>query len=383
MIHRTINNYYFLLKDNCFGLCLTPRSESPAYQVTEIAPSRPTKPLLRALAGEPMARPPFWFMRQAGRYLPEYRKIRACAGQFLDLCYNPTLATEVSLQPVTRFGVDGAILFSDILVVPDALGQAVDFRQGEGPVLPRRTPEDGLTGLDATRLRRHLAPVYEAVSEIAARVPAETAVIGFAGAPWTVATYMVEGGSSRDFARTKMWAYGDPEGFGALIALLVEATTDHLCAQIEAGAEIVQLFDSWAGVLPEAALARWCLAPVVEIAKRVAAAHPTVPIIAFPRGVGIGYAAFAEAGAVTALSLDTTVPLAWARESLQTRLPVQGNLDPIALRIGGDVMISQTQRILEILGDGALVFNLGHGVVPETPPDHVAALADYLRDWRR
>ena len=323
-------------------------------------------------------------MRQAGRYLPEYRAIRKRAGRFLDLCYDPALATVVSLQPVIRFGVDGAILFSDILVVPDALGQAVDFREGEGPVLPRRTPEDGITGLDTTRLRRHLAPVYEAVSEIAAQVPAETAVIGFAGAPWTVATYMVEGGSSRDFARTKTWAYGDPEGFGALIALLVKATTDHLCAQIEAGAEIVQLFDSWAGVLPDAAFARWCLAPVSEIAKRVAAAHPAVPIIAFPRGVGIGYAAFAEAGgAVTALSLDTTVPLAWARKTLQTRLPVQGNLDPILLRIGGDVMISETQRILETLGDGALVFNLGHGVLPETPPDHVADLAAYLRDWRR
>ena len=321
-------------------------------------------------------------MRQAGRYLPEYRKIRAQAGGFLDLCFNPELATEVTLQPVRRYGMDAAILFSDILVVPHGLGVGVRFEEGEGPKLDRLEMLDELPTLEPDRFVSMLAPVYETVSRIASRLPAETTLIGFAGAPWTVATYMIEGGSSRDFTRSKTWAYSDPTGFGRLIQLLVEATIEHLSAQIRAGAEVVQLFDSWAGALSETQLMRWSVEPIRAIAEAVKRRHPTIPVIAFPRGAGACYLAFAEKSGVEGLGLDTAVPLDWAARELQLRCAVQGNLDPLLAVLGGRPMLAEVERILGALSGGQLIFNFGHGVVPETPPENIGALSQFLRDFR-
>jgi len=342
----------------------------------------PEKPLLRALAGERLERVPFWFMRQAGRYLPEYQALRARAGSFLDLCYSPELAAEATMQPFTRFGMDAVILFSDILVVPDALGQRVEFQEGEGPVLEALRPEAGISGLRSEGLRQRLAPVYQAVALVRDRIPPEIAVIGFAGAPWTVASYMIEGGGSRDFAAVKAWAYGDPASFGRLIELLVEATTEHLSAQIESGAEVVQLFDSWAGVLPEAAFRRWSIEPNAAIVAGLRKRHPKVPVMAFPRGAGVAYESFAKETGVDGLSLDTTVPPAWAAAVLQPLVTVQGNLDPMMLVTGGAAMLDEARGILEALAGGPFIFNLGHGVAMQTPPEHVAALSAFLKDWR-
>lgn len=339
------------------------------------------KVFLRALAGETISPPPFWFMRQAGRYLPEYRELRARVGDFLELCYTPELAVEVTLQPLRRFGMDAAILFSDILVVPDALGQPLAYVEGEGPVLePVRNAVD-VAGLDCQRLHERLAPIYETVRRLGRALPAEVALIGFAGAPWTVATYMVEGHGSRDHATTKAWAYGDPKGFAGLIDLLVEATSGYLIEQVRAGAEAVQIFDTWAGSLPESAFRRWCIEPVAEIAARLRAACPGVPVIGFPRGAGPLYADFAAATGVACVSIDTALPAAWAQRELQGVCAVQGNLDPLAVVSGGEMMRGETQRILEALGRGPFVFNLGHGLVPQTPPAHVAELAALIREW--
>jgi uroporphyrinogen decarboxylase len=333
---------------------------------------KPAKKLLRALAGETLASPPWWLMRQAGRYLPEYRDLRRRAADFVALCLNPELAAEATLQPIRRFGMDAAILFSDILLVPLALGRAVGFR-GDGPALE---PLDTAAGLafDAARL----APVFEAASRCRALLPDGTALIGFAGAPWTVATYMVEGGSSRDFARVKLWAYRDPDGFAALIDIVTAATIEFLAGQIEAGVEAVQLFDSWAGVLAESEFARWVIAPARRIAAALKARFPHCPVIGFPRGAGLLYERYAEQTGVDALCLDTAVPLGFARDRLQTRLPVQGNLDPIALLAGGTALREAVARLREVLGGGPYVLNLGHGVLPQTPPEHVGMLARLL-----
>ncbi len=343
-----------------------------------MARTNPKKPFLATLGGERRDWPPFWLMRQAGRYLPEYRQVRAQGGSFLDLCYNPELAAEVTLQPIRRYAPDAAIIFSDILVVPHALGQLVDFEEGRGPVLEPVRPAT-LASLSAAGLRDHLAPVYEAIARVAQALPAEIALIGFAGGPWTVASYMVEGGTSRDFAALKGWAYADPDGFAALIDLLVEATVEHLCAQIEAGAEAVQIFESWAGILPAPGFARWCVEPVAAIVKRVKAAHPDIPVIAFPRGAGVLYQGYAEATGVDAVGLDTTVPTRWAAEVLQPDTVVQGNLDPQLLVTGGAAMAEAARAIIAELNHAPFVFNLGHGVVPETPPEHVAELAAIIR----
>lgn len=340
------------------------------------------KPLLRALRGEVVDPPPVWLMRQAGRYLPEYRKVRAEAGSFLDLCYTPELAGEVTQQPIRRFGFDGAILFSDILVVPHALGQKVWFEEGRGPCLePLRGVQD-LAKLDPGRLEERLRPVFATVSLLRRSLPEQTTLIGFAGAPWTVASYMVEGGSSRDFLTAKRWAYSQPQGFAALIDLLIEATSGYLLAQVEAGAEALQIFDSWAGVWPEPEFRRWCLNPVKEIIRRVKGVHPAVPIIAFPRGAGLLYAAVAEEAGADALSLDTTVPLRWAREVLQPKVTLQGNLDPAVLLAGGKAQKEAVARILETLGDGPFIFNLGHGIDKNTPPEHVTQLVEQIRGLR-
>ncbi len=326
--------------------------------------------------------PPIWLMRQAGRYLAEYRKIRAEVGSFLDLCYSPEHATEVTLQPIRRFGFDAAILFSDILVVPHGLGQEVRFVEGEGPKLsPIRSGSD-MSGLSLTAMQSAsgpLEPVYEAVGRIREALPAETALIGFAGAPWTVAAYMVEGGTSRDFHAIKSWALTDPDGFGALMDLLVEATAEHLSRQVNAGADAVQIFDSHAGVLPDGAFEKWIIEPTARIVAALRDKHPNFPIIGFPRGAGLRYPDYAAKTGVTAVGLDSVVPVAWARDALQSQLPVQGNLDPVYLLAGGAKMLTAADRILDALGGGPFIFNLGHGVIKETPPDHVTALIEHIR----
>ena len=340
------------------------------------------KPMLRALRGETLDRPPVWLMRQAGRYLPEYRELRARAAGFLDLCYTPDYAVEVTLQPIRRFGFDAAILFSDILVVPDALGQKVWFEEGIGPRLEALQRRADIGRLNRGALHDHLAPVYETIGRLRQDLPAETTLIGFAGAPWTVASYMLEGGSSRDFAAGKRWAYGDPAALQQLIDLLVAATGDYLVAQIDAGAEAVQIFDSWAGVWPEAELRRWCLEPAKALVARIRTARPGVPVILFPRGAGLLYRDFAEVCGADALGLDTTVPLGWAREELQPKVCLQGNLDPLVLVAGGTALREGVDHILRELGAGPFVFNLGHGIVPETPPEHVAEMLEQIRNWR-
>lgn len=342
------------------------------------------KSLIRALRGEVHARPAFWFMRQAGRYLPEYREVRAKAGDFVTLCMSPELAAEVTLQPIRRFGMDAAILFADILLVPNALGQSLAFREGEGPVLdPVRSAEDvaRLSGnLDQVLVK--LAPVLETVRLVSKQLPLDTALIGFAGAPWTVATYMVEGGSGHDFQTVKRWAYSDPDSFQRLIDLLVDATVRYLAAQIDAGAEAVQLFDTWAGTLSEAAFQRWCVAPIREITAQLRLRHPAIPIIAFPKGAGVQYQDFAALTGVTAVGLDAGVPVAWAASVLQRQAAVQGNLDPLLLAIGGRPMAEAAAHILGALGKGPFVFNLGHGILPETSPENVGRLCDFIRRWR-
>ena len=327
-------------------------------------------------------RPPFWFMRQAGRYLPEYRQVREQAGSFLDLCFSPRHAIEVTLQPIRRFHMDGAILFSDILVVARALGQGLRFEEGSGPVLDRLETPGDLKHLGLAGFHRTLAPVYETVAGVKAALGPETTLIGFAGAPWTLAAYMIEGGAPGDFARVKSWAHANPGDFKELIDLLVEASAQYLLHQIEAGAEVLQLFDSWAGALDHKGLLRWSLEPMRQIAERVRMAHPEVPLIVFPRGAGAGYLDFARSAFAAGLGLDTAVPLGWARCQLQGGPTLQGNLDPQLVVIGGEAMLAGAADILHELAAGPFIFNLGHGIVPETPPEHVAELSDFLRAWR-
>jgi len=338
---------------------------------------------LKALLREDVDVTPVWMMRQAGRYLPEYRDTRKQAGDFLSLCYNPELAVEVTLQPIRRFHMDASILFSDILVIPDALGQPLAYKEGEGPVLePVRNTQD-LKRLDAGRLHEHLGPVYETVKGLRRALPADVTLIGFAGAPWTVASYMVEGRGSRDFAIIKDWAYRDAEGFAGLIDLLVGVTADYLIAQVDAGAEALQIFDTWAGALSETQFKKWALEPVAKIVAKVREKHPDVPLIGFPRGVGASYPDYVKGTGLNGISLDTSVPLDWAAAELQPHVTLQGNLDPLLVVAGGAEMRREATRILETLGQGPFIFNLGHGFVPQTPPEHVAELSDLVRNWRR
>ncbi len=336
------------------------------------------KYFLRALKGERLKRPPFWLMRQAGRYLPEYRDLRKKSKNFLHFCYSPDLAVEATLQPLRRYGFDAAILFSDILVVPDALGQNVDFREGEGPHLePVRSLKD-LSKLSLDGFHDHLQPVYETVGRLSAEIPKQTTLIGFAGAPWTVATYMVEGKGSKDYPQARTWAYADPQGFGKLIDLLVEATAAYLIKQVEHGAEVIQLFDTWAGVLSESQFQRWVIEPTSEIVKRLNAACPGVPVIGFPRGAGVMYRDFILKTGVDGVSLDNSVPVSWAAEHLQPLCTVQGNLDNMALIAGGVAMEREIHAIVEGLADGSHIFNLGHGILPHTPPENVDRLAKII-----
>jgi uroporphyrinogen decarboxylase len=329
----------------------------------------------------PVERPPFWFMRQAGRYLPEYRALRAKAKDFVALCLTPEFASEITLQPLRRYGMDAAILFADILLLPHAMGQRLEFREGEGPVLEPIRDAAAVARLDPTQVHAALAPVHETVRRVAASLAPGQALIGFAGAPWTVATYMVEGRGGSDFSTVKRWAWRDPASFRQLIDRLVEATVDYLAAQIEAGAEAVQLFDTWAGALPADQFRQWCRDPILAIARGLRARHPSVPIIAFPRGAGILATELAES--VDAIGIDWAADPAWAAQALQPLAAVQGNLDPQLLVVGGKPMLAATDAILAALGQGPFVFNLGHGIVPETPPEHVQALCEHLKAWRR
>ena len=341
--------------------------------------TRAKKPLLRVLGGEMRSPPPLWLMRQAGRYLPEYRALRAKAASFLDFCFTPELAVEATLQPIRRFGFDGAILFSDILVVPHALGQAVRFAEGHGPLLqPIRSAGD-MDRLSAAGLQDRLAPVFETLRHLSAALPAEATLIGFSGAPWTVASYMIEGAGGSDFLNARRMAYEAPDLFARLIDLLVECTIAYLSAQITAGAEVLQIFDSWSGALAEPERRRWSLEPLTRITRRLKALHPQVPIILFPRGAGLLYGDFARLSGAAALSLDSGLPLDWAAAELQPHLALQGNLDPILLLAGGEALDRETDRILEILGRGPFVFNLGHGILPETPIANVERLVEWVR----
>jgi len=348
--------------------------------------SVPKKLLLRALAGERTERPPIWLMRQAGRYLPEYHLTRDDAGGMLGLCNSPEHAVEVTLQPIRRFGLDAAILFADLPQIAAALGQTLEYKEGEGPVLspPIRSAKD-IARLSLTGLHQELAPIYETVRRLTKALPPQVALIGYAGAPWTVATYMVEGrgGGPTDHATIKQWALSDPEGFQPLIDVLTEAITQFLERQIEAGAEAIQLFETWAGILPEPFFQRWCVRPVTAIVKRLRATYPATPIIAFPRAAGLQYDGYTEATGVDGIGLDSTVPLGWAA-GVQTGLGrcVQGNLDNQLLVAGGDAMHAEADRILAALGSGPFIFNLGHGILKTTPPEHVEALVQHVQSWR-
>jgi len=338
------------------------------------------RPMMRALRGETLPVPPVWMMRQAGRYLPEYRAVRARARTFLDLCYTPELAAEVTLQPIRRFGFDAAILFADILLVPHALGANLVFVEGEGPRLSTVTTPDDLARLaPADAVHATLAPVYETVRQVRAALPAEVPLIGFAGAPWTVATYMIAGRGTPDQAPARLLAYRDPETFDALIERIIAATTGYLLAQVAAGAEIVKLFDSWAGALPGPLFHRYAVEPARRIAQAVRAAYPEVPVIGFPRGAGAGYASFAAAAGVQALALDTSVDAAWAAHELQPRLCVQGNLDPLLLVAGGPALDRATRATVAAFAGGPHVFNLGHGITPEADPANVERMLRAIR----
>ena len=329
------------------------------------------------LNGERQFPPPIWMMRQAGRYLPEYRAAREKAGSFLDLCYTPDFAVEVTLQPIRRFGFDAAILFSDILVVPHALGRNLRFEEGRGPILDPIDP-DGVGRLKTEGFHDHLEPVYETVRRLRGALPTGTTLIGFCGAPWTVATYMIAGHGTPDQAPARLFAYRFPEAMEQLLMILADQSAAYLKRQIAAGADVVQIFDSWAGVLDEASFEAFCVAPMRRIVEDVRKSYPRVPIIGFPRGAGSLYGGFREKTGVTALGLDWSVPLTQAAD-LQGAGAVQGNLDPLRLVAGGKALDEGVDAILGVLGQGPLVFNLGHGITPETPIAHVERMIERIR----
>jgi uroporphyrinogen decarboxylase len=341
------------------------------------SPDDRAKPLLAVLKGERRDPPPVWMMRQAGRYLPEYRELRSAKGGFLDLVYDSEAAAEVTLQPLKRFPLDAAILFSDILIVPFALGQNLAFVAGEGP---RLTPPLASSALeDLSPFPARLEPIYETVARVKARLDPATTLIGFAGAPWTVATYMVAGEGSRDQSPARRMAYGDPGRFAAIIERIEAVTFDYLSGQIAAGAEAVQLFDSWSGSLAPAEFERWVVGPTARLVERLKARHPKVPVIGFPKGAGGKLGAYARETRVAAIGLDETVDPAWAHKELPKRLPVQGNLDPLALLAGGDALKAAVRRILDALAERPHIFNLGHGILQETPIAHVEELMAFLK----
>jgi uroporphyrinogen decarboxylase len=342
-----------------------------------------SKRLLRALTGEAVWPPPVWLMRQAGRYLPEYWAVRAKAKDFLGLATTPEWATEVTMQPVRRFLLDAAILFSDILIVPWALGRGLEYREGEGPVLPPLRDASGVAALDPSRLLDRVAPVFETVRRVRRTLLAEgfvdTALIGFAGSPFTVACYMVEGGGSRDFAATRSLAFSDPPLFARLLDILAEATVSYLSAQIDAGAEAVMLFDTWAGLLSPGQFRAHVIRATRGIVGQLGRRHPGVPVIGFPRLAGLLIGEYARETGVYAVGLDTGTDIALARSLMPARVTVQGNLDPLALLAGGAAMRAEAAGILDAMRGWPFIFNLGHGVVQQTPPAHVVELVEQVR----
>ena len=336
--------------------------------------------LLDTLRGANLPQRPVWLMRQAGRYLPEYRALRAEKGGFLPLVYDSAAAAEITLQPIRRYGLDGAILFSDILIVPYAMGQDLEFLVGEGPRLSPRLVDAALNSLHAVPER--LSPIYETVRQVKAALPADKTMLGFAGSPWTVATYMVAGEGSRDQHDTRALAYRDPAAFQAIIDAITEVTIGYLGGQIIAGAEAVQLFDSWAGSLAPREFERWVIAPNAKIVAALAARFPHIPVIGFPKGAGEKLPAYARETGVAALGLDETIDPLWAARTLPAGLPVQGNLDPLLLIAGGAELERQTRRILDAFADRPHVFNLGHGIGQTTPLEHVGELLAVVRGWR-
>lgn len=333
--------------------------------------------IVEVLKGETLTPPPVWLMRQAGRYLPEYRETRATAGSFLDLCYTPDLAVEVTLQPIRRYGFDAAILFSDILVIPDALKRNVRFVQGEGPQMD---PIDtaGIQALDGEGVLAHLAPVMETVRRLRRDLPEETTLLGFCGAPWTVATYMIAGHGTPDQAPARLFAYRHPQAFERLLSMLAEISAEYLIAQIDAGADAVQIFDSWAGVLGEKEFEAYAVKPVARMIEIVRRQRPQAKIIAFAKGAGLNLKSYRQKTGADAIGLDWSVPLSFAAE-LQKDGPVQGNLDPMRVVAGGRSLEDGIDAILEALGHGPLIFNLGHGITPEANPDHVTRLIERVR----
>lgn len=336
------------------------------------------KKLLRVLGGESVFPPPVWLMRQAGRYLPEYRLLRSKQPSFLDFCLSPQAAAEATLQPIRRFGFDAAILFSDILLLLWALGRDLAFLEGEGPKLPPLEPEE-ITRLDLSSLPLRLAPVGEAIALIRPALPPEVTLIGFAGAPFTLAVYAIEGGGSADHLRTRLWAHRDPSTFSRLIGILTEAVIESLTLQVEAGAEVVMLFDSWAGLLSPRGFARYVIAPARRIAASLRERFPALRLIGFPRLASAQLGPYAKAGGLDAVGLDTAADPALARKAVGERTALQGNLDPAALLAGGAALAAETESILAALAGHPHIFNLGHGVLPATPPEHVAALLALIR----
>jgi uroporphyrinogen decarboxylase len=337
------------------------------------------KPLLRVLQGTREAIPPIWMMRQAGRYLPEYRAVREKAGGFLDLCFNPELAAEVTLQPVRRFGFDAAILFSDILVIPLALGRKVEFQVGEGPKLEPLADAVALADLRETIDGKVLAPVYETVAQVKSALDSKTTLIGFCGAPWTVATYMVAGEATPDQAPARLFAYRDPASFGRLIDRLVQGSIEYLVGQLKAGAEVLQIFDTWAGVLGPEQFERWCIEPTQKIVEGVRRQIPGAKIIGFPRGVGAMALPYVELTGVNGIGLDWTFEREIARDMLQPRVAVQGNVDPLALLAGGTALEREVDDVMAMLSGGRHIFNLGHGILPNTPIAHVEQMLKRVR----
>jgi len=340
------------------------------------------KPLLAALSGQRLDPPPVWLMRQAGRYLPEYRALREHKGGFLDLVYDSSAAAEITLQPLKRFAaIDAAILFSDILIVPFAIGQNLTFVAGEGPRLTPPLASASLDDLTPSLVR--LEPIYDTVRKVKTALDPSKTLIGFAGSPWTVATYMVAGQGSREQAESRAMAYRDPERFGELVARIEAVTLEYLSGQVEAGAEVLQLFDSWSGSLAPAEFERWVIAPTARMVGDLRQRHPGVPIIGFPKGAGGKLGAYARETGVTAVGLDETVDPAWAARELPTGLPVQGNLDPLVLIAGGEALDTAARRILDALGDRPHIFNLGHGIDQTTPIAHVEQLMATVKGSRK
>ncbi len=341
------------------------------------------KLFIQALKGQSTASVPFWFMRQAGRYLPEYKALRATTKGFLDLCFTPEKAAEVTIQPLRRFNMSAAILFSDILVIPYALGVDVKFAEGEGPIVETTTTAERISKFDQTQVTTKLAPVAETVHLVKKELSNETALIGFAGAPWTVACYMLQGKSGKEFAAARRFAYAEPKLMQQLIDQLTQATIAYLQMQIDAGADAIQIFDSWAGLLTPDQFAKWVIEPTKKISAALRASHPNTPIIGFAKGAGLQLPAYAKATGVQGIGVDQHTPMEFAIESVAAHQAVQGNLDPLLLAFDKDGALRESEKILKSFGTRPAIFNVGHGFIPETPIENVEAVSNLVKSWQR